>query len=38
MEKYGKKTKMEFYNPKYPAYLPGSPTYIGPNKTDLWIK
>ena len=30
MEKNGYKTKIIYYNPNDPKYLPGSPTYIGP--------
>lgn len=30
MEKAGYKPKIEYYNPSDPAFLPTSPTYIGP--------
>jgi len=32
MEKNGVPTEKIFYDPKNPAYQPGSPTYIGPKK------
>ena len=33
MQDHGFKTEIRYYDPKdpkYPKYLPGSPTYIGP--------
>ncbi len=32
MEKNGKETITIYYNPQNPAYQPGSPSYIGPQK------
>jgi hypothetical protein len=32
MEQNGKKTKVDYYDPKDPKYQPGSSSYIGPKK------
>ena len=34
MKKNNHKTEVKLYDPKNPAYLPGSPSYIGPKKKD----
>lgn len=34
MKKNDKKIETIFYDPKNPAYQPGSPTYIGPKKKN----